>query len=316
MNLAQANLLRLDIKCFKAFLAVAEYKNFTLAADKAAMTQSVVSQHIAKLEDQIGHPLFVRTGKQALLTEAGEHVLHFVQNLMDNVSDLFGEINKDQEAIEGLVRYAMPPSCILSPHFPMLLERRLDFPELELKVELTPNEDVFDAVISTRYDFGFVTERIESPYLEYRPFCEEEYIAVSANKTQIDTLSEDNLLEQKYISYPGMNTYVNFWLRHCFPERHNITDRSLHHAGEINTIEGAILMVRGGLGLSVFPRHCVQAYIESGELFEYQRAGLEPLLNAIYIVTLKTETMPKRMETVIQWFLDMHPEYQQEQPAT
>lgn len=60
--------------------------------------------------------------------------------------------------------------------------------------------------------------------------------------------------------------------------------------------------------MSVFPRHTVQKYIDAGELFEYQREGLEPLLNSIYIVTHKNVQQPNRVKAVINWFLDMYPD--------
>ncbi|OYZ11959.1 MAG: hypothetical protein B7Y39_19090 [Bdellovibrio sp. 28-41-41] len=45
---------RIDTRLFKAFLAAAIAENFTQAAEKAGMTQSGISQHIAKLEEQVG----------------------------------------------------------------------------------------------------------------------------------------------------------------------------------------------------------------------------------------------------------------------
>jgi len=308
MNFAQAKLLRLDIKYFKAFLAVAEFKNFTIAAEKAAMTQSVVSQHIAKLEDQIGQQLFLRTGKEAVLTDAGQHVFKFANTLTEDVSALFETINSDHDTLEGLVRFCMPPSCILSSHFPILMERSLEHPELELKVELAPNRDVYCAVLNANCDYGFITEMVESPMLRYRHFCQEEYILVSGYAEHMANLDGDKLLHQKYIAYPGMECYMNLWLQHCFPEKPHLSERSLTHGGEVNTIDGAILMVRGKLGMSVFPRHTVQKYIDAGELFEYQRKGLEPLLNSIYIVTHKNVQQPNRVKAVINWFLDMYPD--------
>ena len=305
MNIASQKFFRLDPKCFKAFVAVAEYGHFTLAAEKAAMTQSSVSQHVAKLEDQLGHPLFKRTPKNILLTEAGEKLLTYIQWMNDSTAEFFDEINKGQEAIEGIVRYSMPPSCLLSPHFPMLLERRLEYPGLELRVELYPNEEVLENVINGRFDFGFVTEKVQHISLTYQSFCQEEYILVSSNAAQLAELDSENLVEQKFIGYPGMDTYFNFWVRHFMTGMVDIDARSLYHAGDINSIDGAIKMVAGGLGISVFPRHCVQQFIDSGALQEYQRGEAQPLLNDIYIVKLNTFTQPKRVEKVIEWFMDM-----------
>lgn len=269
------------------------------------MTQSGISQHVSRLEEQLGVSLFLRSSKATVPTDAGKILLDYIRTYNDSIAMLMDNIQSEQHTIEGLVSYAMPPGCLLSPHFPMLLARRCDYPELELRVELLPNEQIMPLVIDGKFDFGFVTEKVEHPLLCHQAFCYEEYIMIGADEKIINDLNHDNLLHQRYISYPGMGVYFNYWLRHFLPEQQDITDRSLHHAGEINNIEGAIHMVVGALGISVFPRHCVQQHLDEGRLFAYQREGKDRLLNNIHIVTRNSPNPPARVSTVIQWFMDM-----------
>ena len=306
MNLANLDFLRLDPRYFKAFVAAAEFENFSVAANEAAMTQSGISQHISKLEEQLGVSLFMRNSKATVLTEAGKTLLAYIRTYNDSIAALMETMHKERKVIEGLVGYAMPPSCLLSPHFPMLLERRLEYPALELKVQLLPNEEILPLVIDGKVDFGFVTEKVEHPLLSYQNFCDEEYIMVGANQGDVASLTVDTILDMRYINYPGMGVYFNYWIRHFFPESRNINHRSLHHAGDMNSIEGAILMAVGGLGMSVFPRHCVQQHIDSGKLTVYNDSKKSALLNPIHIVTRKHPAPPVRVETVVQWFMDMH----------
>lgn len=75
-------------------------------------------------------------------------------------------------------------------------------------------------------------------------------------------------------------------------------------SGEINSLDGAITMVLGGLGNSVFPRHCVQAHLDAKRLIELPtRAG--PLLNTIYVARIAEATVPRRVSQVIEWFFEM-----------
>ncbi len=305
MNLANLDFLRLDPRYFKAFVAACEYENFSLAANHAAMTQSGISQHISKLEEQLGVSLFMRSSKSTVPTDAGKTLLNYIRTYNDSIATLMDTMHTERNIVEGLVSYAMPPSCLLSPHFPMLLERRLKHPELELKVELLPNEQILPLVIDGNIDFGFVTEKVEHPLLNYEMFCDEEYILVGANQNQVATLDKDKLLQQRYIDYPGMGVYFNYWVQHFMPECSNISDRSLHHAGAMNSIEGAIHMVVGTLGISVFPRHCVQQHIDDGNLFVYEKDNKGELLNSIHIVSRNNPELPTRVKTVIQWFMDM-----------
>lgn len=55
----------------ECFLAVAEYLNFSRAAESLKITQPAVSHQITSLEDELGARLFIRTSKNVTLTEAG-----------------------------------------------------------------------------------------------------------------------------------------------------------------------------------------------------------------------------------------------------
>jgi len=308
MNLANTDFMRLDPRYFRAFVAAAEFENFTVAASQAAMTQSGISQHISKLEEQIGLPLFMRSSKKTVLTDSGKKLLQYIRGYNDSIASLIEQMRDDQQLVEGLVSYSMPPSCLLSPHFPMLLERRLKHPELEIKVQLLPNTEILPLLIDGNIDFGFVTERVEHPLLEYLDFCDEEYVLVGPENLNVESLCENNVLNYRFINYPGMDVYFNYWVNHYIPTAENVSARSLYHAGDMNSIEGAILMTVGGLGISVFPRHCVQSHIEEGQLQEWKAADRDALTNTIHIVCRNDPPIPGRVRTVIDWFMDMHAE--------
>ena len=55
----------------KGFDATARHLSFTLAAQEMFLTQSALSRQIKTLEEQVGHPLFVRGHRELRLTEAG-----------------------------------------------------------------------------------------------------------------------------------------------------------------------------------------------------------------------------------------------------
>lgn len=301
-------LFSINPSLFRAFLAVAEHRNFTAAADVLHKTQSNISRQVSELESQLGVKLFNRTSKDVEITEAGKQFVVLFKQQLDMLDRIYGTAINEKEGYSGKVKYAMPPSCLLSPHFPIILDKRKELPELEINVELGPNKNVFEQVLNTKADFGFVTEKITNPSLDYQPFCQEEYILVGAPEL-IQQLNFENLVEQKYVSYPGMDAYFNFWIKHFHASDEFTTARSLYYAGNINVIEGAITMVKKGVGLSVFPSHCVNHLIESGELEIFNPNNEEPLLNWIYIVRQKSDVTPKRVDLVIEWFMDMVKDY-------
>ena len=292
----------LDNRLFRAFMAAAETENFTSAAKKTFMTQSGISQHIAKLEQQVGLPLFKRVAKRVMLTTTGKRLKKYIEDHSTQTESFLGKLREEFNGTAGSVNYAMPSSCLLSPHFLLLLERRKQQPMINLNVKLAPNHDIIRMVLEDQVDFGFVTRKSDHPNLVFNAFCQEEYILTAASPKLVNGINAKNICEQPCITYPGADIYFNNWLKYHFPRRKNLDFLSLPIAGSIDSLYGAIKMVQGGMGVSVFPRHCVEMQLTSKQLFEFQTRKA-PLLKDIYIVSLRNFSYPKAVRVVMAWFL-------------
>ena len=65
----------MEISQLQYFQSMARVRHFTKAAEECNVSQSALSRSIAKLEAELGTPLFVRHARSAELTTAGEHFL-------------------------------------------------------------------------------------------------------------------------------------------------------------------------------------------------------------------------------------------------
>jgi DNA-binding transcriptional LysR family regulator len=310
MNLANQKYMLLKPHWFKAFMAVCEYRTLSVAAQHSAQSVSVVSEHLKFIKDSLGKEVFTRVGGTYEVTDTGKELNSYIRKIMDISSDFHGRVASEDHAMEGMIRYAIPHSCIQSPHFSRLIQRHRDYSGVELTVELCPTEVAISSILQGRFDFGFVTDRVNHPNLEYIQFCEEEYVFVSSEEIELSSLSVESLASYKYIDYPGMNVCFDLWIRHHYPTEKMLSAKSLYHSGEINEIVSAIRMVVGGLGVSVFPRHVVEDYLQSGVLCEVSPEKYSPVMNSIYITRLKDVVPSSRVKAVIQWFRDVLPEYQ------
>src|SRR5438552_7598211 len=90
----------MDISQLEVFLAVARERGFSRAADKLFRTQSAVSQSVRKLELEIGEPLFDRSSRDGLLTDAGRVLQEYAErllNLRENAREALGELRELQK---------------------------------------------------------------------------------------------------------------------------------------------------------------------------------------------------------------------------
>src|SRR5712691_10889659 len=82
------------LETFRFFEAAARHLNFTHAAGEMHVTHGSVSQRIKRLEEDLGTPLFRRSGRGMLLTDEG-------RRLLERVRTAIGEITEGVEAIRS-----------------------------------------------------------------------------------------------------------------------------------------------------------------------------------------------------------------------
>jgi DNA-binding transcriptional LysR family regulator len=300
---------RLDPALFRAFQAAAETLNFTRAAQRVAMTQSGVSQHIARLEEMLEVPLFKRSSKAVILTKAGRELAAFVDAYLESVDQLWNSLRREDQELVGKVTYAMPGSCLLSPHLSMMLERRKNSPKIELEVMIRPNAEVISLLLRGEADFGFLTTTVAVPGLKQIPFCYEEYILVGPEKKYATMLDAEKFTRLPFVAYPGLDVYAHAWQCHHLPEVRRPLFDALNVVSSIESVQGALAMVKGQVGYTILPRHCAQHELDRGTVFEYKsKTNSNPLVSRISIATLASCRLPRRAQQVIDWFLEMHPE--------
>jgi DNA-binding transcriptional LysR family regulator len=95
-----------DLELLRSFVSVVDAGGFTRAGERVHRTQSTVSQQIKRLEEDIGRPLLIRSGKQVVPTECGERLLSYARRLLtlaEEARDVLAQPNH-----EGAVRLGIP----------------------------------------------------------------------------------------------------------------------------------------------------------------------------------------------------------------
>jgi DNA-binding transcriptional LysR family regulator len=292
----------IDNRLFRAFMAAAETENFTLAAKKAFMTQSGISQHVARLEKQVGIPLFKRIAKHVILTDSGKRLKKYIEAHCSETEVFLEELRESYHGVSGGVSCAMPWSCLSLPQFFLLLEKISLHPQINLEITLALDPDVVERVLKDRIDFGLVTEISRHPNLRYDQFYQEELVLVARSPQSLSGLNENSVQELPIVVYPGVAVYFNRWLKHLYSNYPGLSFSVLQVSGEINSLDGAVQMVQAGLGVSLFPRHSIQHKLRAKELFEFKREHAAPLYSGIYLVALKNYAYPQAVRQVMNWF--------------
>src|SRR5436189_1519369 len=102
----------MELHLLRYFVAVAETENFTRAAERSHISQPSLSQQVLKLENEVGHKLFHRLGRKAVLTEAGNAFLERARRILTEVENAAKELGDHpslgRRITVGAVQTVMP----------------------------------------------------------------------------------------------------------------------------------------------------------------------------------------------------------------
>jgi DNA-binding transcriptional LysR family regulator len=253
----------------RSFCTLVEVGHFTRTAEKLHMTQSGVSQHVRKLEDQLGQPLLIRQGKGFTLTSAGSRLYKEGQAVILSLADLEKRVGLDP-AYEGIVKVASPGSIGLKlyPHF---LALQKQYPKLIVEYRFAPNSEVERLLAEHKIDLGFMTCLATSAEVSLRAIAEEELLLVTpapvANSQSVEFKSAesksaepswDELMALGFIDHPDGAYHAGQLLSVNYPQFQN--SQQFKRSGFSNQINLILEPVSMGLGFTVLPSHAVAAF--------------------------------------------------------
>ncbi len=96
----------LDTDQLRSFLAIVDSGSFTKAAERVHKTQSAVSMHIRRLEEQLGCALFVKQGRGAKLTAEGESLIDYARRIIQVEAGAVAALSR--KGLRGSVRLGIP----------------------------------------------------------------------------------------------------------------------------------------------------------------------------------------------------------------
>ncbi|WP_410012929.1 LysR substrate-binding domain-containing protein [Sodalis sp. C49] len=147
----------LDIVLLRTFVAVADHASMTAAGNALHLTQSAVSQQIARLEDLSG-ALFIRQNRALRLTSNGERFLAKARRLITLNDELWAEMAEGP--IDGLVRLGAPYDLVGTWLPPILKAFSQAYPQVDIKLVCLASPELLTAITDGAIDLALIEEPV------------------------------------------------------------------------------------------------------------------------------------------------------------
>jgi len=254
----------MNIDVMKTFCDLVEMGNFSKAAEANYVSQSAVSQQLAKLEKDLGIQLIMRGSGQVTTTEAGEVFYKGAKEIVYRFEQIKGEVHSAADAIRGVLRVGTIYSVgfyLLDPYVRTFLQRH---PEVNLHVEYAAAHSIYAAVIGGEMDLGVVACPQRHRSIEIVPMADEELVAVVAPTHRLakrKTIKAADLHGERFVAF-GANIPTR---RHIdkLLKRQKVVVEFVMEFDNIELLKRAIMV---GAGLSILPKDNVEREATYGDL--------------------------------------------------
>ncbi|MFI7428915.1 LysR family transcriptional regulator [Micromonospora sp. NPDC049836] len=175
--------MEMQLHQLRYFVAVAEVRHFTQAADLVGITQPSLSKQIHALETDLGAPLFERVRGNITLTAAGEVLLPLAKRILADVETATREVQELVGLRRGRVRLGATPSLATSLAPPVLRRFRDAHPTVDLRVEEGGSQDLVRDLLRGDLDLALIIEPSAGtdPGLRADPILRESLVVASVD---------------------------------------------------------------------------------------------------------------------------------------
>lgn len=234
-------------------LAVAEHKNFTLAAEKCFVTQPTLSMQIQKIEEELKVLIFDRSKKPIQLTEIGQKIVNQAKNIVIEADRIKDIVEHQKGFIGGEFRLGIIPT-IMPTLLPMFLNNFIKkYPKVKLIIEELNTDEIIIRLKKGHLDAAIAAtpledEKIKEIVLYYEPFVA--YIPTSFAISQKNEIEVSDLNLDDILLLQDGHCFRDGILNLCKTQDINTSNSFQLESGSFETL---IKLADEGLGTTLLP---------------------------------------------------------------
>ena len=234
------------------FLAVAQTRHFTRAAELTHVAQPSLSKQIHNLEHELGSELFHRARGNVSLTPAGEVLVPFAKRILADVETARLQVNELAELRQGRLRLGATPSLCTGLLSDALACFRDRYPGIDLIIDESGSRDLVRQVAEGAIDLAVITSPLHrgDPTLDTVPILRDQLtVAVPQNLDPgLASFRIEDLRDRPLVMFREGYDLRSITLTAC--QRAGFQPRFAIEGGEMDAV---LSFVEVGLGIAVVP---------------------------------------------------------------
>jgi DNA-binding transcriptional LysR family regulator len=279
----------MELRHLRTLAAVAQHASFTKAGEELHLAQSAISQHVRRLEQELGVEVFRRSSRSVDLTAEGRLVLAYAQRVLSEVEDLQLELEEMTGLLRGELRIGgMHPTGVYDLA-EVLAEFHGEHPGVSIHMLEGTQDELLGLLKTDDLDCVFTAvdpDRIGEDFAATLVWQDELVVAmpVGHRLAQNEHVTLDELAREDLITYRE-----NSAIRRRFERKMGERDLVPRNAFICTEMGAVRTLASKGLGVAVIPRRVAD---ESGPPIVWRPFGPEPMTWPVALVWRAARRQP------------------------
>ncbi len=255
--------MSISLKQLRVFVAIAQEKTITDAADKLFLSKAAVSMALAELEKQLENRLFDRNKNRLIINEQGKRLLPFADEMLSRSHTL--EKMFDQEGpISGKLKIGSSDTVGIQVTPFLLRDFRDHSGHTEQSLFISNTAVICQKLSEFELDIGLVEGAVRQNDLVVMPWLEDEMVIacpINHPLTRIDKLTFGDLEHSEWILREQGSGTRDFFLNRVASHIHE-----WHQILELNKTEAILNCVAAGMGITCISNYSIAHAVKDGRV--------------------------------------------------
>jgi len=249
----------MDMRQLRYFVQIVESGSLAKASRQLFVAQPALSQQMARLEDEVGKPLLVRSSRGVAPTENGEALYHHAKFMLRQLDQAVSVARQEKAAVTGRVALGLAPTTVCRLGLPLMEHLRATYPGIILNVVEGLSGHLEQMTRVGQLDLAVLFSQTAASDLSVEPLLAEELFVILPTDSSLVATRRTQLTLAEVAALPLILPSPGHGLRRRIALEFERVNMPLDAVAEIDSLPLLMQCVARGMGATIKPMAAVHA---------------------------------------------------------
>ncbi|MCC2596849.1 LysR family transcriptional regulator [Pusillimonas sp. MFBS29] len=243
----------MDFRQLRYYAQIVESGSLAKASRQLYVAQPALSQQLARLEDEVGQPLLIRSHKGVTPTDNGLALYHHAKFILRQIDQALAIARQESNEVKGMVSIGLPSTTMSALGQPLVTAIRARYPGILLNVVEGMSGHLSQMLRSGQLDMAILFNAAAAPDLSRTPIIEEELFVMISASSQLVASRRKKITIAEAARLPLILPTSSHGLRQRIANEFETRNLTPHIIAEIDSLSLLMNCVADGMGATIKP---------------------------------------------------------------